>query len=340
MERVKSILEKLNAQVQQGANANDLLNTVYQLQAELANASDEAVEDGTGAIVVRPPRVAIISNSESQRNEAPAETVVNIPPIHYRQEAIEVLAPVSAPEAPQDAGELRTTEVSESESVELPASKQEEFELATPQQEALREPEVPTAEQPPISEPAPTSPTEEDPVPEPKIVEELVVDEAEIEAELGQIKEKAESISKISGHVNPVLAMDLDNDIPTFAQQENGSARKEGRDLNEAIAQRDAPSLNERLSGATSQTALAFGDTTPVKDLRKAISINEKFSFVNELFRGDEAMYNRSIKTLNNFSIYPEAEFWIRRELKTKLGWDESAELVKLFDHFVRRRFS
>ena len=77
----------------------------------------------------------------------------------------------------------------------------------------------------------------------------------------------------------------------------------------------------------------------PIKDLRKAIGINDRFLFINELFRGDETMYERSIKTINGFSIYPEAEYWIKRELKLKLGWNEKNEIVKQFDHLVKRRF-
>jgi len=51
-------------------------------------------------------------------------------------------------------------------------------------------------------------------------------------------------------------------------------------------------------------------------------------------------MYERSIKTINSFSIYPEAEYWIQRELKVKLGWKEKDEAVVLFDQIVKRRFS
>ncbi len=79
---------------------------------------------------------------------------------------------------------------------------------------------------------------------------------------------------------------------------------------------------------------------TPVKDLRKAIGINDRFLFINDLFRGDEAMYERSIKTINSFNIYAEAEYWISRELKIKLGWDNEKESVKHFDQLVKRRFS
>jgi hypothetical protein len=62
--------------------------------------------------------------------------------------------------------------------------------------------------------------------------------------------------------------------------------------------------------------------------------------FISELFRGDEAMYERSIKTINGFRILPEAEYWMQRELKVKLGWDENREATRHFYQLVKRRFS
>ena len=79
---------------------------------------------------------------------------------------------------------------------------------------------------------------------------------------------------------------------------------------------------------------------SPIKELRKAIGVNDRFVFINELFRGDEPMYERSIKTINNFRILPEAEYWMERELKIKLGWDDSRDIVQHFYQLVRRRFS
>ena len=67
---------------------------------------------------------------------------------------------------------------------------------------------------------------------------------------------------------------------------------------------------------------------------------DDRFLFINELFRGDEAMYERSIKTIQGFSIFAEAEFWIRRELKVKIGWHDNHPIVKQFDQLIKRRFS
>lgn len=98
-------------------------------------------------------------------------------------------------------------------------------------------------------------------------------------------------------------------------------------------------SINEQLARAA-VTAPDLFEQTPIKDLKKAIDVNERFQFVNELFRGDEAMYERSIKTINSFRIRPEAEFWIQRELKVKLGWDDQSPTVKKFMNLVNRRFA
>jgi hypothetical protein len=51
-------------------------------------------------------------------------------------------------------------------------------------------------------------------------------------------------------------------------------------------------------------------------------------------------MYDRSIKTINGFTIFPEAEYWMARELKLKLGWDDRNDIVQHFYEIVRRRFS
>jgi hypothetical protein len=101
----------------------------------------------------------------------------------------------------------------------------------------------------------------------------------------------------------------------------------------------DAESLNDKLKTEKKELGSLLKES-PVRDLRKAIGINDRFVFINELFRGDENMYERSIKTINSFNALPEAEFWIQRELKTKIGWSDSSETVHHFDQLVRRRFS
>lgn len=132
---------------------------------------------------------------------------------------------------------------------------------------------------------------------------------------------------------NTFNGFDPVRDIPTLAHQ-----KKEGTELNESIGNR-GESLNDKLKASNKEIG-AILHHTPVRDLRKAIGINDRYLFINELFRGDEVMYERSIKTINSYTILPEAEYWISRELKTKLGWNDHSETVQHFDQLIRRRFS
>ena len=123
-------------------------------------------------------------------------------------------------------------------------------------------------------------------------------------------------------------------EIPTLSHQ----SKETGKELNDRSSDQ-SESLNDKLRQGKTELVEVLKET-PIKDLRKAIGINDRFLFINDLFRGDENMYERSIKTINNFNIYPEAEYWISRELKTKLGWSNDHPSVHLFDQLVKRRFS
>jgi hypothetical protein len=130
--------------------------------------------------------------------------------------------------------------------------------------------------------------------------------------------------------LNPAFSSVVDT--PTLAQYQPK------REVHEAIAEKKE-SLNDRLKQEKTEVAHVLKEA-PIKDLRKGIGINDRFTFVRELFRGDDAFYERSIKTINSFHIFSEAEYWINRELKYKIGWDEDKEVVKHFYQLVRRRFS
>ena len=150
-----------------------------------------------------------------------------------------------------------------------------------------------------------------------------ISDEEPVTTPVAKAKPKTEN--QLNFHFDPM------NEIPTFSQH------KIGKEINEAVEQQQ--SLNDRLKENKTEVMHALKDT-PIRDLRKGIGINDRFVFINELFRGDEAMYERSIKTINSFNIYQEAEYWMNRELMIKLGWDDTREIVGHFYHLVKRRFS
>ena len=151
--------------------------------------------------------------------------------------------------------------------------------------------------------------------------------------EVGEQEQEVISVPKIKSKPKSQLDLHFDpmNEIPTFSQY------KIGKEVNEAVEQQE--SFNDRLKENRTELMHSLKDT-PIRDLRKGIGINDRFVFISELFRGDEPMYERSIKTINSFNIYPEAEYWMNRELKIKLGWDDTKEIVKHFYQLVKRRFA
>jgi hypothetical protein len=137
--------------------------------------------------------------------------------------------------------------------------------------------------------------------------------------------------------MNSGWLFDTATEIPTLALQPKKNEFAEINQLMESI--HSMPVLNEKLRANQIEIGTLLNNE-PIKELKKGIGINDRFLFVQELFRGDEIMYERSIKTIDGFSIYPEAQFWIQRELKLKIGWNEDSVTVKHFDQLVKRRFS
>jgi hypothetical protein len=242
MERIQALIDRLNQQAEQGADANQLLATVQLLQGELLNQQQQSKRLGTSKVAVVMPAVMQVDAGQFERyaprpQERPA-------PVHHVEAEVKEI---------EEEPEMETVIIEEKTTI---AYKQ--------------------------------------PVSQPQYV------------------------------VQHEIVPDPLNEIPTLSHQvKNGEAQ----------------SINDKLKQVKTELGELLKDS-PVKDLRKAIGINDRFVFINDLFRGDEAMYERSIKTINGFNIFPEADYWISRELKLKLGWDTEHPLVLQFDQLVKRRFS
>jgi hypothetical protein len=196
---------------------------------------------------------------------------------------------------------------------------------------------------------------------EEKIMAVLQVDEEEIEAELNQIREAAELKKKLGLASKEKPSPQTLDDIPTLASHipylpadktevsdQELVAEKPESTLASLVEKTLEPaklvpapdgSLNEKLKPSGKELADHL-QGSPVRDLRKAIGINDRYVYINELFRGNEAMFDRALKTLNDFSILPEAEYWMQRELRIKLGWRDEDPAVQQFVQLIKRRFS
>lgn len=98
-------------------------------------------------------------------------------------------------------------------------------------------------------------------------------------------------------------------------------------------------SLNEKLSGSNTDKSIAAKLlNNPIKDLKSAIGINEKFKFINELFEGNLQKYNDGITKLNAFKNFGEAYKYLL-SLKSEFTWNESNEAFQELSDLVNRRY-
>jgi hypothetical protein len=69
-----------------------------------------------------------------------------------------------------------------------------------------------------------------------------------------------------------------------------------------------------------------------------AIGINDKFRFINELFKQNAPEYNIAIEQLNVLHSWNEAEVYLN-SLKNIYNWKDNSEVVHLLYSMVKKRF-
>ncbi len=101
----------------------------------------------------------------------------------------------------------------------------------------------------------------------------------------------------------------------------------------------DTKSLNEKIQTHTHEKSISSRmQRNAIKDLKSAIGINEKFLFINELFKGNMREYNDSIIKLNDFNSLTEAQNFLA-ELKEKHKWDDEMHAYSTIKDFVERKY-
>jgi len=124
---------------------------------------------------------------------------------------------------------------------------------------------------------------------------------------------------------------------------------KKASDFNSSMFE-DKPTLGDKFgNGETLHVKIASknGSKTlaeklhhhPIKDLKQAIGINEKFLFINQLFDGNLQQYSEAIDKVNSLNNLESAREFITTELAVRLNWDDSNEHVQNFMELVERRF-
>ena len=163
--------------------------------------------------------------------------------------------------------------------------------------------EEPVVEQEPITEPEPIAPVEPEPAPEP---------ETAVVSEQIQI---------------PVAEDEDDDDLPgVFDQNVPLYAAAQ-------VAPKVAPSVVEVMAETHPWRTDMPG--SPVKDVRSAISLNDRIIFINHLFNEDPIIFQETITRINTMTVLDQVVDMLKGEHPE---WDFNSELVYRFMMAVRRR--
>lgn len=99
-------------------------------------------------------------------------------------------------------------------------------------------------------------------------------------------------------------------------------------------------SINDKLSSVMPKRSLADKlALTPLADIKKAISLNLKFQFINELFGGDAVAFEAAIFKLNTAPDAKTAMHVLEHELLSARGWDVESKVFLDLHTLVERRY-
>ncbi len=69
------------------------------------------------------------------------------------------------------------------------------------------------------------------------------------------------------------------------------------------------------------------------------IGFNQRYKFVNELFNGDEGMYERTLQELGSCKDYISALAYLNLNVKMKYRWNNEDPTAKEFNQIIRQKF-
>lgn len=94
-------------------------------------------------------------------------------------------------------------------------------------------------------------------------------------------------------------------------------------------------SVSEKIDNNIAQPQLKLVDARLIVDLQKAIGINDRFRFKNDLFKGDAQLMSDTFDFLNNVDTFEDAMSYIR----SHFDWSETNDTVIYFFDLLHRRY-
>lgn len=177
------------------------------------------------------------------------------------------------------------------------------------------------------AEPEPeTLSVEEEPVVEPEVISEEPAAEPEVISQEVAVETAAEPSSEQVAVVTPE---EVDDDLPFF---EDMPAEPAPAILNDVQPSSDVPVIDAMLDKHAWRTDMPG---TAVKDIRSAISLNDRILFINFLFNEDPMSFQETLTKLNSMASFDEAATYMMTAFP---HWNWESDTVYRFMMALRRR--
>jgi len=131
--------------------------------------------------------------------------------------------------------------------------------------------------------------------------------------------------------IEEVTKTETDNPVESIDSQKDFSSPTILNETTPIVSLNDILSQNQNTS-----TILNRLEKSKIDDLKKSITMNQRFQFARELFNGDSEQYEITISALNNCDSEKALELF--HTYKQKWSWDEaSIAFIELMDLVQRR---
>jgi hypothetical protein len=169
--------------------------------------------------------------------------------------------------------------------------------------------------------------------------EELLAEVAELQKEKAQLQQARENLDIKRKEIIHELEEEVFKKIQDLKHVVNDkitpkAAAKKPSETPTAIV--DQFKAQTAIIDTISKPEPAIAMQQPVRDIAKAIAINDRFLFIRELFDGDDAHFTQTINKLNSMTSLEEAKKYIQSAVQ---HWDETSEPAQFFLSILQRRY-
>jgi hypothetical protein len=159
-------------------------------------------------------------------------------------------------------------------------------------------------------------------------------------AEAEQEEEEPVHFQLISEEIEVTDISELTQPSETTLKQEpiiNIQVDSEPTSPDPIILKEERVSLNESFMSNTSASLAQKLEGSPISDLKKNISLNQRFQFCKDLFKGNNQEYEEMVEKLNNTN--KDEALRILDVLNNKYSWNSDSNAVRDFTDLVNRRY-